>query len=223
MCLNSIASLARTVSESCEMRSLLARAFALVVQVLVDHRLAICSLIVVLKFWRDNVDARRKSFQVRVNLLLQELSSILILPTLPWLLLVVTCCSLSLSVVSLGASVIPPLLRICSFLPKAWAKHVRTRSAWRLQVVDVKPSPVDSWLHDICSDCFPLLHAATMLIVAVGVNRTLLQPLLGGWASALASRREVFACFDVSNVAAASPPLRTLRQVKGALLDVLWL
>ena len=107
MCLNSIASLARTVTESCEMRSLLARAFRLVVQVLVDHRLAICSLIVVLKFWRDHVDARRKSFQVRVNLLLQELSSILILPTLPWLLLVVTCCSLSLSVVSLGASVDP--------------------------------------------------------------------------------------------------------------------
>ena len=88
------------------------------VQVLVDHRLAICSLIVVLNFWRAHVDARRKSFQVRVNLLLQELSSILVLPTFPWLLLVVTCCSLSLSVVSLGASVIPPLLRICTYLPK---------------------------------------------------------------------------------------------------------
>ena len=64
----------------------------------------------------------------------------------------------------------------------------------------------------------------TTVFIAVGsVKRTLLPPLLGGWAFALASRRDLFACFDVSNVAAASPLLRTLRQVKGALLDVLWL
>ena len=67
------------------------------------------------------------------------------------------------------------------------------------------------------------LMLTKVFIAAVGVNRTLLQPLLGGWAFALASRREVFASLDVSYVAAASPPLRTLRQVKGALLDVLWL
>ena len=40
------------------------------VQVLVGHRRAICSMAVVLKLWLDHVDARRKSFQVYVNLLL---------------------------------------------------------------------------------------------------------------------------------------------------------
>ena len=44
----------------------------------------------------------------------------------------------------------------------------------------------------------------TMLTAAVGVNRTLLQRLLGGWAFALTFRREVFACLDVSYTAAAT-------------------
>ena len=61
---------------------------------------------------------------------------------------------------------------------------------------------------------FPLerlvsLMLLTMLISAVGVNRTLLQHFLGGWASALAFRREVFASLDVSHTAATSlPPSR---------------
>ena len=38
-----------------------------------------------------------------------------------------------------------------------------------------------------------------MLISAVRVNRTLLRRLLGGWAFALAFRREVFAGLDVSH------------------------
>ena len=67
------------------------------------------------------------------------------------------------------------------------------------------------------------LMLTTVFIAAGGVSRTLLQPLLGGWAFALASRRELIACLDVSNVAAAGPLLRALRQVNGALLDVLWL
>ena len=45
------------------------------VQVLVDHRRVICSKTVFLQLWLDHVDARRKSFQVYVNLYLQELSS----------------------------------------------------------------------------------------------------------------------------------------------------
>ena len=50
---------------------------------------------------------------------------------------------------------------------------------------------------------FPLerlvsLVLVTMLISAVGVHRTLLRPLLGGWAFAFAFRREVFASLDVS-------------------------
>ena len=52
---------------------------------------------VVLKFWLDHVDARRKSFQVYVNLLLQELSSILILPTLPWHSMVAARCHVLLT------------------------------------------------------------------------------------------------------------------------------
>ena len=46
----------------------------------------------------------------------------------------------------------------------------------------------------------------TMLIAAVGANWTLLQRLLGGLASTLACRREVFACFNVTNTAAATLP-----------------
>ena len=112
------------------------------VQVLVDHRRVICSKTVFLQLWLDHVDARRKSFQVYVNLYLQELSS---MPStahsrfssLAWVRL--------RSLLSKGS--VPAF-------PRIWAKHVRTQSAWRLQVVDVRPSPADSWLHDICSDCF---------------------------------------------------------------------
>ena len=53
-------------------------------RVMFDHRLVVCRSTVVLKFWLDHVYAGRKSVQVYVNLLLQELSSISILPTLPW-------------------------------------------------------------------------------------------------------------------------------------------
>ena len=65
---------------------------------------------------------------------------------------------------------------------------------------------------------FPLgrrvsLMLITMLVAAVGVNRTLLQRLLGGWAF-LAFRREVFA--------ATLPPSRRCR-VNGSLLDELLL
>ena len=75
---------------------------------------------------------------------------------------------------------------------------------------------------------FPLerrvsLVPVTMLISAVGVNRTLLRRLLGGWAFALAFRREVFASLDVSNTAATSlPPSRRFR-LNGSLLHELLL
>ena len=67
------------------------------------------------------------------------------------------------------------------------------------------------------------LTPVTMLISAVGVNRTLLQRLLGGWAFAIAFRRKVFATHDVSCTAATTlPPSRRCR-VNGALLDDLLL
>ena len=44
----------------------------------------------------------------------------------------------------------------------------------------------------------------TMLVAAVGVNRTLLERLLGGCAFALAFRREAFVSFDVSLTAAVT-------------------
>ena len=71
---------------------------------------------------------------------------------------------------------------------------------------------------------FPLerrvsLMFITMLVASTGVSRTLLQRLLGGWASALAFRREAFACLGVAcSVAATLPPSRRCR-VNGALLD----
>ena len=43
----------------------------------------------------------------------------------------------------------------------------------------------------------------TMLVAAVGGNRTLLQRFLGGWAVALAFRRETFASLGVFHTAAA--------------------
>ena len=46
----------------------------------------------------------------------------MVLHDTPWLLLVVKCCSLSLSVISFGASSIPPLQRISSCLPKDLGK-----------------------------------------------------------------------------------------------------
>ena len=67
------------------------------VHVLVDHRRVICSLTFVLKLWLDHVDARRKSFQVYVNLRLQELSSILTLSTLPWHSMVAVRCQVLLT------------------------------------------------------------------------------------------------------------------------------
>ena len=73
---------------------------------------------------------------------------------------------------------------------------------------------------------FPLerrvpLMLVTMLISAVSVNRTMLLRLLGGWAFALAFRREVFASSDASHTAATSmPPSRRCR-LDGALLDEL--
>ena len=133
-------------------------------QELVDHRRVICSLTFVLKLWLDHVDARRKSFQVYVNLRFQDLSSIMTLSTLPWHSMVAARCQGLITLAQrrqLGC-VFNPSSPEDLFLPfpRTWAKHVRTRSAWRLHIVDVRPSPADSWLHDICSDSFSLLHAA---------------------------------------------------------------
>ena len=65
------------------------------VQVLVDYRFVICSSTVGLKFWLGHVDAQRKSLQVCVILLVQELSSIL--PTLPWHSMVAARCHVLLT------------------------------------------------------------------------------------------------------------------------------
>ena len=62
------------------------------------------------------------------------------------------------------------------------------------------------------------LMIITMLVAAVGANRTLLLRLLRGWAFALAFRREVFASLDVSYTAATLPPSRRCR-VNGGLLE----
>ena len=75
---------------------------------------------------------------------------------------------------------------------------------------------------------FPLwrrvsLMLITMLVAATGAHRTLLQRLIGGWAFALAFRREALACLDVAHSAAASlAPSRRCR-VRGALIDELLL
>ena len=63
----------------------------------------------------------------------------------------------------------------------------------------------------------------TMLISALVVDRTLLRRLLGGWAFALAFRREVFASLDVCYTAATSLPPSGRCRVTGALLDELLL
>ena len=68
-----------------------------------------------------------------------------------------------------------------------------------------------------------LLVLITMLVAAGGVNRTLLQRLLGRWAFALAFRREVFAGLDVSWTAATTLPPNRRCRVNGALLDELFL
>ena len=122
---------------------MLAWTFPLLVQVLVDHPRLICSLVVVLKLWLDHVDARRKSFQVYFNVELDP-------DTLDASMALRGCFSLSSTAHSRPAS--PAWVRLGSLLsrgsvpafPSSWAKHVRT----------------DFWLHDICSDCFLLLHAA---------------------------------------------------------------
>ena len=73
---------------------------------------------------------------------------------------------------------------------------------------------------------FPLerrvsLMLVTVLISAMGVNRTLLRRLPGGWAFVLAFRREMFASLDVATTAPTLlPPSRRCR-VNGALLDEL--
>ena len=75
---------------------------------------------------------------------------------------------------------------------------------------------------------FPLerrlsLLLTTMLIAAVGVNEDALATPLGGWAFAVAFRREVLAGLDVSHTAAATlPPCRGCR-VNDAQLDELLL
>ena len=60
---------------------------------------------------------------------------------------------------------------------------------------------------------------ATMLVAAVGINRTLLQRLRGGLALAFAFRREAFASLDVSNTAAATWSQSRRCWLNGALLD----
>ena len=54
-----------------------------------------------------------------------------------------------------------------------------------------------------------------------GVNRVLLQRLLGGWAFAMAFRREVFVSLDASNTAATALLPRRRCRVNGALTDEL--
>ena len=82
----------------------------------------------------------------------------------------------------------------------------------------------EGWLDGVSGTLgFPLarqilLMLITMLMSAVGVNRTLLR-LLGGWAFALALRREVFASLDVSHTAATSLPPSRRCGLNGALLD----
>ena len=61
----------------------------------------------------------------------------------------------------------------------------------------------------------------SMLVAAVGVNRALLQSILGGWVFALAFHREAFASLDVSCTAATTLPPSRRCQVNGALLDEL--
>ena len=73
------------------------------VQVLVDHRRVICSLTVVLKLWLDHVDARRKSLQVYVNLLLLVRVE-LDLDTLDASMALHGCCTLSSTAHSRSAS-----------------------------------------------------------------------------------------------------------------------
>ena len=63
----------------------------------------------------------------------------------------------------------------------------------------------------------------TVLIAAVGAGRTLLQLPLEECAFALAFRREVLACLDVSFTAAASLLPRRRCQENGPLLDELLL
>ena len=63
----------------------------------------------------------------------------------------------------------------------------------------------------------------TMLVASTRANRTLHQHLLGGWAIALAFRREAFASLDAACTAATTlAPSRRFR-VNGALLDELLL
>ena len=85
------------------------------------------------------------------------------------------------------------------------------------------------WLDGVSGTLgFPLERRVSIILVmmlnsAVGVNRTLLRRLPGGWAFALAFRREVFASLDVSHTAAtSSPPSRRCR-LDGAPLDELLL
>ena len=75
---------------------------------------------------------------------------------------------------------------------------------------------------------FPLtrrvsLMLITMLVAAVGVNRTLLERLLEGCAFALAFRRGAVVSFDVSHTAAVTLSPSRRHRVNGALLDDLLL
>ena len=63
----------------------------------------------------------------------------------------------------------------------------------------------------------------TMLVAAVGVDRTLLRRLRGGWAFVLTFRREAVASLDLSHIAAATFPPSRGCGVDGALLDELLL
>ena len=84
----------------------------------------------------------------------------LTLSVLPWHSMVAARCQELLSFIGFGASSIPPPQRICPCFPKPG------QSMRALFLHDVykswssSRSPVDFRYHDICSDCFPLLHAA---------------------------------------------------------------
>ena len=83
-----------------------------------------------------------------VNLLLQELSSILILPTLPWHSMVAALCHVLLTLAQRRQL----WVRLRSLLSRRGMCALILRGVCKSWTSG--PSPVDSWLHDICSDCF---------------------------------------------------------------------
>ena len=138
-----------------------AKIFALVVQALVDRRFvtAPCS-------GSTTLVVGIRGLQVSVNLLplvmaVSTLELGLTLPMLPWHSMVAAWSRELLNVISFGATSIPPLQRICPCFSQgpgqsmcAFVQRDVCKSWTSGQ------SPVDFRIHDICSDCFSLLHEA---------------------------------------------------------------